>query len=829
MNPWKLTYDKFIPEQEKLRETLCTLGNGYLGTRGAAPETSATTIHYPGTYIAGVYNELITKIADRDVANEDFVNCSNWLWLNYRIANGPWFDRQKVKILLWRKELNMRRGVLIRRLRWQDDQGRITFVENERIVSMADPHYAAMRCTIVAENYSAPITIRAGLDGMIINAGVDRYKQLNSKHLEPVSLGKVRNDGIYLQMQTNQSKLQITEAQKTIVYQQGQKIHPSMRILEHGKERIIQEFTLDVKEGNKYAIEKIVSIYTSRDQGIPDNCLAAQEAIVKVEEFEQLYKSHQARWRALWKRFDIEIEGNDFMQMALRLHIFHLLQVASTYNEEIDAGLPARGLHGEAYRGIFWDEMFTFPLYNLHAPEITRSLLMYRYRRLKAAKQYAQEHGYRGAMFPWQSASKGDETTQIIHLNPLSGKWGPDFSSTQRHISIAVAYNVWTYYYVTGDRDFLDRYGAEMLFEIAHFWSSLATLNPKTHRFDIEGVMGPDEFHEKYPGAEKGGLKNNAYTNVLVVWVLQKALAVLDLLAEEERSALLLKVNIDEQEIGRWREMIKKITVVMDKNGIIHQFEGYMNLKELDWKEYKNKYEDIHRIDRILKAEGLSPDDFKASKQADVLMIFYLLNDMEVKDIFEGLGYNYAKDIKKKNYDYYLPRTSHGSTLSRVVHGYLAEKLGYHHQAMTFFMEALRSDMEDIQGGTTLEGIHCGVMGATVDIFLKCFMGLSFQNEQLTLDPRLPESIRSAQFQVRFRNIWFHIQIKPKALTICVEPLKEVSLQSTQEIQVHIRGKAYKLIPGKCTVVSFQRPSGVTTKIKEFIRNNKPKTKIRKK
>jgi len=805
MNPWKLNYNKFDSEQESLREALCTLGNGYFGTRGAAPETVATKVHYPGVYIAGVYNTLPTDVANRTIYNEDFVNCPNWLVLNYRIDDGPWFNRLQVKILTWKVELNMYRGMLSRRIRWQDETGRVTLVENHRIVSMAHPHCGALRCTITPENYNGKITVRSGIDGMIINAGVDRYKQLNSKHLQPCTQGGFGDDGIFLQMQTNQSKIQITEALRTLIYIGHKQVFPKMSVITHGRQRMIHEFTLDVKKGERYGIDKLVSIYTSRDQGVADNCAIAQETVNAIDSFESLYKAHQAKWKALWRTFDIEVEGDPFVQQVLRLHAFHLLQSASTYNENIDAGMPVRGLHGEAYRGhIFWDEMYAFPFYNQHAPEITRALLMYRYRRLGAAKENAKQHNYRGAMYPWQTASTGEETTQIIHLNPLSGTWGPDYSSMQRHVSIAVAYNVWTYFYSSGDRDFLDRYGGEMILEIAHFWSSLSQWNKKTLRYEIDGVMGPDEFHEKNPGANKGGMKNNAYTNVMAVWVLEKALHILDtMMADEEKTALLLKAEISQEEINRWREIIHKMTIPMDNNGLIHQFEGYMDLKELEWDEYRRKYDNIHRIDRILKAEGLSPDSYKVSKQADVLMLFYLLNNDELKTIFKRLGYSFGKDTMKKNFDYYYSRTSHGSTLSMVVHAYIAFLLGYKEQAMEYFIETLESDIYDTQGGTTQEGIHTGVIGGTLDLFLRSFAGLRFYEDRICLDPQLPKKWSSIKFHVRYKNIWFNVSITKKHLNILAKPLKEISLMSIAEIPIEIKGKTHNLTPGKLYTVAI--------------------------
>ncbi len=804
MNPWKLKYDKFDPEKEALREALCTLGNGYLGTRGAVAESTASKVHYPGTYIAGVYNALTTEIAGRSIVNEDFVNCPNWLMINYRIDDGPWYNRQKVKILSWKVELNMRKGMLSRRFRWQDSEGRITLVECHRIVSMADPHHCALRYSITPENYSGRLTVRSGIDGMVINAGVERYKQLNSRHLEPYAHGTFGKDGVFLQMQTSQSHIRITEALRTLIFCGDKQLRPRQEIICHGRQRIIQQFCFNVKQEHKYTIEKLVSIYTSRDHGVADDCIAAQESVSMVDRFDSMYKPHQAKWKSLWNRFDIEVEGDDFVQQVLRLHTFHLLQTASTYNEDIDTGLPARGLHGEAYRGhIFWDELYAYPFYTLHAPEITRALLMYRYRRLNAAKEYARQNGFRGAMYPWQSASTGEEVTQVIHLNPLSGTWGPDYSCLQRHVSSAIAYNVWTYYETSGDRDFLDRYGAEMLLEIAHFWSSIAKYNEKKKRYEIEGVMGPDEFHEKYPGSNKGGLKNNAYTNIMAVWVLEKALGLLDSMMEEDRNALMLKTNINQEEIDRWRHIIKRMRVVIDKNGIIHQFEGYMDLKELDWDDYLSRYDNIYRIDRILKAEGLSPDSYKVAKQADTVMLFYVLHQNELKRIFSQLGYKVNKDIMRKNFDYYIKRTSHGSTLSKVVHAYVAEQLGYEDLAMQFFQDALESDIHDTQGGTTQEGIHVGVMAGTVDLFLRFFGGLAIEEDRIRINPKLPKEWKSIKFKIRYKNIWFSVSITKSAIKVKAVPVPNMTVQKITQIPVEINYNIYYLRPRKIFSVEY--------------------------
>jgi trehalose/maltose hydrolase-like predicted phosphorylase len=211
--------------------------------------------------------------------------------------------------------------------------------------------------------------------------------------------------------------------------------------------------------------------------------------------------------------------------LVLHLHIFHLLQTTSPHTMDLDVGVPSRGWHGEAYRGhIFWDELFIFPLLNLRFPDITRALLKYRQRRLGAARRAARAEGRVGAMYPWQSGSDGREETQVVHLNPKSGRWLPDHSHLQRHVNAAIVYNLWQFYQVSGDLEFLCFHGAEIILEIARFWASLATFNPELGRYEIRGVMGPDEYHDAYPDADQPGLNNNAYTNLMAVWVLWRAL-----------------------------------------------------------------------------------------------------------------------------------------------------------------------------------------------------------------------------------------------------------------------------------------------------------------
>lgn len=265
-------------------------------------------------------------------------------------------------------------------------------------------------------------------------------------------------------------------------------------------------------------------------------------------------------------------------------------------------------------------------------------------------------------MLPWQSGSTGREETQQLHLNPKSGRWLPDNTHLQRHVSIAIAYNVWQHYMVTGNIGFLRFAGAELLIEIARFWSSIATYNAELDRYEILGVMGPDEYHESYPDSDEQGLRNNTYTNVMAVWVLQRALETLEVLPPHYRQELADELTIRDEELDRWREISRKMRVVFHADGVLTQFEGYEDLREFDWEGYRDKYGDIQRLDRVLEAEGDSTDRYKVSKQADVLMLLFLLSRHELRELLAGLGYEVSDEQLARTVSYYLDRTSHGST-----------------------------------------------------------------------------------------------------------------------------------------------------------------------
>ncbi|MGH3988299.1 MAG: glycosyl hydrolase family 65 protein, partial [Pseudonocardiaceae bacterium] len=418
----------------------------------------------------------------------------------------------------------------------------------------------------------------------------------------------------------------------------------------------------------------------------------------------------------------------------------------------LDVGIPARGLHGEAYRGhVFWDEIFVFPFLNLRMPELARALVLYRWRRLPQARVAAREAGFRGAMFPWQSGSDGREEAPAVHLNPRSGHWITDNSHLQRHINVAVAYNTWRYYEASGDRDFLSQFGAELILDIAQFWASAANYDRVGDRYDIRNVMGPDEYHDGYPWRDRPGLDNNTYTNLMVVWTLRRALACIALLPDRRRSELLSLLGIRREDVERWEHMTRKMRLCWVAANVLAQFEGFERLRPFPWTEYVERYGDITRLDRILEAEGDSPNNYQLAKQADVLMLFYLLSADELADLLHRLGYQYTPRLIPSTVDFYRRCTSHGSTLSKVVHAWVMARSD-RPAAWQFFLDALEADVAGHLGGTTGEGIHLGAMAGTLDLLQRAFTGLETRGEVLHLEPSLPDELASMSFRLHYRH-----------------------------------------------------------------------------
>jgi trehalose/maltose hydrolase-like predicted phosphorylase len=762
-----LDFDGFDPGDEGLREALTSTGNGYFCTRGTAEWEDADDVHYPGTYAHGLYNRETTIMGGRPVLNEDLVNLPNWLVLKLRIEDEDAIRVSNVELLDYRHQYDIGTAMVIRELRFRDRGGRETTLRSRRFMSMAHSHQAAIEWTLTAENWSGGVEIVSALDGRVTNGGVERYGDLEGRHLDAVSPRTFGPEVIALHVQTRQSNIYVAQAARTRVMRGAEPVDVS-RSLFQAEDYIQQVLGFEVHQGEPVRVEKLVSLYTSRDRAIYEPLTNAGKSVGRYPDFAEALQRHTRAWDELWRSSDIYLPSDERVQHLLRLHISHTLQVCSLHTTNHDAGVPARGLNGEAYRGhVFWDELYVFRYLTSRLPEITRELLMYRYRRLGEARAAAREAGYRGAMFPWQSGSDGSEETQIVHLNPLSGQWDPDLSHRQRHVNAAIFYNVWHYHQATDDLDFLRDHGAEIMLEIARFWSSIAHHNPERDRYEIHGVMGPDEFHEKYPGASESGLRNNAYTNVMVAWICEQAQVVLGLLTQRRRDTLRAKLGLTDEEIETWKAMSRRMYVPFHDDGIISQFEGYDELEELDWDGYRVKHDNIQRLDRILRAEGDEADRYKLAKQADTVLLFFLFSPEEISRLFERLGYEWGPDSARRNIDYYDERTSHGSTLSYIAHAGVLAQIDPDH-SWERFLVALESDVGDVQGGTTKEGIHLGVMAGTIDLVQRAYTGAEIRDGILFFAPTLTDRLNGLSFPMQVRGTPIRVTIRDGELTVVI-------------------------------------------------------------
>nr|WP_254005498.1 glycosyl hydrolase family 65 protein [Enterococcus gallinarum] len=779
--PWQLEYYGYTPGKDEYSvESLLTVGNGFIGLRGTTPEMEISDANYPGLYLASLYNTAESEVSDRTITNEDFVNAPN-LQKIYLVIDNEKIDIAQNTLLSFKRQLNLKTGLFTSFAEIETQTKKQLRIETQKIANMENSHHYSILYRFTPLNFTGEIDVISEADGSVYNYNVARYRSLTNKHLTIQTTEYFKSKALLI-ARTNQSDITVCQASQLFADDFSLETLKS----EKTAEKVIQKLTISAEKNRTYTLEKSVTVAKYQ---MGEQTTTSKLALLSLPRFKEMYAESKEAWRKLWENAAITIDGDLMSQKMLNLHTYHLLVSAApnAYEQSLDASITARGLHGEAYRGhIFWDELFILPFYILHFPKTAREILLYRYQRLTAAKKAAKEAGYQGAMFPWQSGLDGTEQSQELHLNPISGEWKEDHSRLQRHVSLAIAYNVWQYWHNVRDRSFMEQYGLELILEIAHFWQSAATLDSVTGRYSIEGVMGPDEFHESYPNSQKGGLKNNAYTNMMVVWLFEEVEKLRNQLSPEIFQSVAAKVQLSEDNFSQMSDIRKNLSLEINPEGIIAQFEGYFDLKDLDWDHYREKYGNIYRMDRILNAEGKSADAYKVAKQADSLMIFYNFSTAQVHQILDDLTYRLPEDYVEKNLHYYLTRTSHGSTLSRVVHAQLAAMVDQQDLAWSLYQEALYSDYRDIQGGTTAEGIHAGVMAATLYIPLTTFAGIDFREDVMRIDPNLPKQWQNIQFNIQVRGINYHFNVTHETLTVVADQNTTIILSgATHELKAN--------------------------------------------
>lgn len=751
---------EFYPTQLHHKETVFTLSNGYLGTRGSFEEG------YPGaspaTLVNGVYD-------DAPLVSPELVNCPDWLPLTILIGSnaetGALPDRFRLDqgtILSYQRWLDLYRGVLNRRVRWRSPAGHTLDLWFERFVSLADEHVLALRCRVTPLDFDGPIEVHASINGYAENQGILHWDWLDQAGKENTTWLHVRtrHTGIELGMA---ARLIVTGAEEVHTSITGFQSYPT----------VIAKF--NGQAGKAVMLEKLVTIFTSRDTATP--LQAAKDKLEALPEYASLLVDHEAAWAAVWKDSDIVIEGDFTAQLAIRYNIFQMVSAAPRHDDRVS--IPAKTLSGFAYRGhIFWDtEIFILPCLILSQPELARNLLNYRYHTLPGARRKAEAAGFKGAMYSWESADTGDEVTPtwitIPHRKDLIRIWCGDI---ELHISTDVAYATYQYWQATGDDDWMQARGVEMILDTAVFWGSRVEWNPKEDRYEIRDVIGPDEFHER--------VDNNAFTNRMVQWHLKTALQVLEWLRQtypDRAAALEEQLDLSVDRLHHWTDVIHKLWVPQDANsGLIEQFQNFFKLEDINLAEYEPR---TRSMQTILGIEGAN--ERQVLKQADVLMLLYLLR----QGVFVNGSEGYDRQTLQINWDYYVPRTDHtyGSSLGPPVHAILGCDLGKPNEAYEHFMRSALVDLADVRGNAC-EGIHAASTGGVWQAVVYGFGGVQLTEAGPIATPRLPDGWTRLKFNLRWHGKTYEFDLRSEATSTAAAATAKPASPSIQGVIFDLDG-----------------------------------------
>jgi kojibiose phosphorylase len=735
---WRVEESGFAPERANFFETLFTVGNGRLGTRGSLEEGHLGQLS--GTFVNGVYDR-------HDVPVIDLVNAPDWLDTAV-FVDGVRLDVDTCRVVDHHRVLDLRDGLLTRTTVFEDARGRRTRLSTLRCASMADRRVCALRVEVTPENHSSPITMETGIDGDRRNlerlplypdgtvfAPRTRWeKWARAKHLSEVRWSD-DGDALYLEMRTIDSGVSVGCAAATTFAEP-----PQSRRVRRRSERVTEVTEHRGVEGRTLRMDKLVTVCTSRD---PDatadppraRCRNALDEARGAGGLDAVVAASRAAWEPLWQDCDCEVLDDKGYTLAMRFALYHLLIAANPDDPTVSIG--AKSLSGEGYRGhVFWDtEIFLLPFYILTRPDAARALLGYRHHTLDGARANSREYGTGGARYAWESADTGREECPMFTADGANRFWTRE---EEIHVSADVAYGIFRYVEATGDTAFLHDTGAEILFETSRFWVDRVEPSADGSGYELRQVMGPDEFHSH--------VDNNAFTNRLAQWHLTQAVRVHDELRDthpEVLARVAAQIGLAAGERDRWLDVADALVGARQRaDGVIEQFTGYFGRDDVpiaEWDEnnmprYPNGY------------HHFNCETTKLLKQPDVVMLMYLLPD------------EFSAETKKANLDYYEARTLHKSSLSPSIHAIIGIEVGDTTRAVQYFERSAMVDLTNNQGNTA-EGMHIASAAGTWQILVSGFGGFRIMGGRMTFAPWLPEDWAGIRFRLRWRGRPLQVEV----------------------------------------------------------------------
>ena len=710
---WLISENEWDEKKQKEWETLFCIGNGYVCSRGILEEVPYDST--PGTYVAGVFDKTGAQITE-------LVNLPNPFWFKFDMG-GEKIGAVAMDIVNHERVLDMQKGILHRKTKYFSAHHQMVEYQSKRFISMHDPNVGFIEILVKPLDSDISLNVQTIIDTSVTNKGM--LTEGRKRHFQTSEL-KVEKDGIhYHTVETFEKRIKIAYASILEITKKNRAKRVSDRALK-----------IKIKKGEAVTFRKYFTIMTSREvneKSLKGQSLKKLRKVLKAG-ITPLIKSHVKAWEKRWEDCDFRIKGDDHALHALRFNIYSL--IIGGREKDYDASVGARTLSGEGYRGhVFWDaEIFAFPFYLYTMPKMAENMLLYRARRLGHALNNAKARGYDGSLYPWESADTGEECTP---------SWSKGYDGTiiriytheqEHHIVADIAFALNQYHETTGDTKFHWKYGLEMMFASAQFWASRVKYNEKYKAYVIKRIIGPDEFHES--------VKNNVFTNELARWNLRRA-AKWYMDAKKQRPKHLQKIakslNLKPKEVANWKKIADKI-YISRKGKLLEQFSGYLRLKETPIIKLDNKFMPLLPPGVTWQNIG----ETKLLKQADVVMLFGLLPEL------------YSLAEQKYNYKYYERRTMHRSSLSASVHALVGARLGFGNRALHYFAHALSTDLGNTAGNLD-DGIHAANCGGVWQAAFFGFAGVSFSDNKMNLDPKLPAHCKEFSFRLWWQGCQFQI------------------------------------------------------------------------
>lgn len=701
MNTWVISDNSFNKDNIAWYGNKFLIGNGYFGIRGTMEEYGKDGL--PAINMAGIYDRVGDKWRES-------VNAPNGLY-TYIDVDGKVYRLPENEPAEHLQELDFKRGVHKRVTSWKTDKGLVT-VESERFADMADCHIIGIKYSVKAD-YDAKITIHTGVCGDVWDINGPHFTEFEvSSDKDIISVGGT----------TGETKITVTAYEKVSGAFDEKKTADDKSVM--------RALAIDAKAGEAYSIEKLVCIVSTHDERKYD-----------IKQFENkdysaALSEHVAAWAKIWDMSEIEIEGDDEAMLAINYSIYHLNCIAPRHSSSMS--IPARGLSGQVYKGaVFWDtEMFMLDYFLYTDPAVAKTLLKYRVDTLDGARQKAKSYGFEGAFYAWESHEGGVDACSDYNIVDVFTKrpMRTYFKDKQVHISAAVVYALMKYIKATGDYAILDEGGAETIIECARFYRSLLIKKADADCYEIRDVIGPDEYHER--------VNNNAYTNKMAQFVMRSAHDIIECIKSDKKEKNYSKFDLDELS-EKFEFYADNLYIPSpDKNtGLIEQFDGYFKLEDVDIPTLKTRLLDDKEY--WGGAYGIASET-QVIKQADVITMMSMFRD------------DYTKEQMKKNWEYYEPRTEHGSSLSACMYSLLACYTGMQEKAYPFFMKSAEVDL-DLPGKLWMGliyigGTHPASAGGAWMVAAEGFAGVEFKKDGIEVNPVLPEKWKRLKFKINYQN-----------------------------------------------------------------------------